>query len=99
MAVTTSVPTPKAGPNLSDVGFAAGIVIMLSILFLPIPAFMIDIGLAFSMALSVLILMVSLWIQKPLEFSSFPTILLIATMTRLSLNIATTRVVSSTFQM
>ena len=35
MAVTTSVPTPKAGPNLSDVGFAAGIVIMLSILFLP----------------------------------------------------------------
>ncbi|MCD2179041.1 flagellar biosynthesis protein FlhA [Rhizobium sp. C1] len=95
MAVTTSVPTPKAGPNLSDVGFAAGIVVMLSILFLPIPAFMIDIGLAFSMALSVLILMVSLWIQKPLEFSSFPTILLIATMTRLSLNIATTRVILS----
>lgn len=95
MAVTTSVPTPKAGPNLSDVGFAAGIVVMLSILFLPIPAFMIDMGLAFSMALSVLILMVSLWIQKPLEFSSFPTILLIATMTRLSLNIATTRVILS----
>ncbi len=95
MAVTTSVPTPKAGPNLSDVGFAAGIVGMLSILFLPIPAFMIDMGLAFSMALSVLILMVSLWIQKPLEFSSFPTILLIATMTRLSLNIATTRVILS----
>ncbi len=95
MAVTTSVPTPKAGPNLSDVGFAAGIVGMLSILFLPIPAFMIDIGLAFSMALAILILMVSLWIQKPLEFSSFPTILLIATMTRLSLNIATTRMILS----
>jgi flagellar biosynthesis protein FlhA len=95
MAVTTSVPSTKAGPNLSDVGFAAGIVAMLSILFLPIPAFMIDLGLAFSMALSVLILMVSLWIQKPLEFSSFPTILLIATMTRLSLNIATTRVILS----
>ncbi len=95
MAVTTSVPPTKAGPNLSDVGFAVGIVAMLSILFLPIPAFMIDIGLAFSMALSVLILMVSLWIQKPLEFSSFPTILLIATMTRLALNIATTRVILS----
>jgi flagellar biosynthesis protein FlhA len=52
-------------------------------------------GLAFSIALSVLILMVALWIQKPLEFSSFPTILLIATMTRLSLNIATTRVILS----
>jgi flagellar biosynthesis protein FlhA len=43
----------------------------------------------------VLILMVALWIKKPLEFSSFPTILLIATMTRLSLNIATTRVILS----
>jgi flagellar biosynthesis protein FlhA len=95
MAVTTSVPTPKPGPNLSDVGFAAGIVGMLSILFLPIPAFMIDIGLAFSMALSILILMVALWIQKPLDFSSFPTILLIATMTRLALNIATTRMILS----
>ena len=95
MAIPAPVPSAKAGPNLSDVGFAAGIVLMLSILFLPIPAFMIDIGLAFSMALSILILMVSLWIQKPLDFSSFPTILLIATMTRLSLNIATTRMILS----
>jgi flagellar biosynthesis protein FlhA len=56
---------------------------------------LIDIGLAFSIALSVLILMVALWIQKPLEFSSFPTILLVATMLRLSLNIATTRLILS----
>jgi flagellar biosynthesis protein FlhA len=78
-----------------DVGFAVGIIGILSILFLPIPAFAIDLGLAFSISLSVLILMVSLWIQKPLEFSSFPTILLVATMLRLSLNIATTRVILS----
>lgn len=78
-----------------DMGFALGIVMMLSILFLPIPTFLIDLGLAFSIAFSVLILMVALWIQKPLDFSSFPTILLIATMTRLSLNIATTRVILS----
>ncbi len=64
-------------------------------LFLPIPAFLIDVGLAFSIALSVLILMVSLWIQRPLDFSSFPTVLLIATMLRLSLNIATTRMILS----
>ena len=57
-----------------------GIVIILAVLFLPIPAFLIDIGLAFSIALSVLILMVALWIQRPLDFSSFPTVLLIATM-------------------
>ena len=71
------------------------LVIILAVLFLPIPAFLIDVGLAFSIALSVLILMVALWIQRPLDFSSFPTILLIATMLRLSLNIATTRVILS----
>jgi flagellar biosynthesis protein FlhA len=95
MALPPALPLPKTAPNFRDVGFAVGIVLMLCILFLPIPPFLIDMGLAFSIALSVLILMVALWIQKPLEFSSFPTILLIATMTRLSLNIATTRVILS----
>nr|WMC95815.1 flagellar biosynthesis protein FlhA [Aminobacter aminovorans] len=81
--------------NGRDVFFAVGIVIILAVLFLPIPAFLIDVGLAFSIAISVLILMVALWIQRPLDFSSFPTILLIATMLRLSLNIATTRMILS----
>ncbi len=54
---------------------------------------LIDVGLAFSIALSVLILMVALWIQKPLEFSAFPTVLLIATLLRLALGIATTRLI------
>ena len=76
-----------------DIGFAMSIVFILCIFFLPIPPFLIDIGLALSIALSVLILMVALWIQKPLEFSSFPTILLVATILRLSLNIATTRLI------
>ncbi|MDD9333642.1 MAG: FHIPEP family type III secretion protein, partial [Bartonella sp.] len=62
-------------------------------LFLPVPAFVLDLGLSFSIAFSVLILMVSLWIQRPLDFSAFPTVLLIATLLRLSLNIATTRVI------
>src|SRR5690606_25338401 len=86
---------PKVAPSGRDIGFAFGIILILCILFLPIPTFMIDMGLAFSIAFSVLILMVSLWIQRPLDFSSFPTILLIATMIRLSLNIATTRVILS----
>ena len=73
-----SAPKPVA-KNGRDVGFALGIVFILAVLFLPIPAFLIDIGLAFSIALSVLILMVALWIQQPLDFSSFPTVLLIAT--------------------
>jgi flagellar biosynthesis protein FlhA len=78
-----------------DVGFAIGIVFILTVLFLPLPATLIDVGLAFSIAFSVLILMVALWIQKPLDFSAFPTVLLIATLLRLSLNIATTRLILS----
>jgi flagellar biosynthesis protein FlhA len=78
-----------------DVSFAIGIVFILTVLFLPLPAVMIDVGLAFSIAFSVLILMVALWIQRPLEFSAFPTVLLIATLLRLSLNIATTRLILS----
>ncbi|MCL6705490.1 flagellar biosynthesis protein FlhA [Pseudomonas sp. R2.Fl] len=95
MAQTTAITIPKVSPQGRDIGFALGIVVILCILFLPIPPFLIDIGLAFSIAFSVLILMVALWIQRPLDFSSFPTILLIATMIRLSLNIATTRVILS----
>ncbi|MEM5502505.1 MULTISPECIES: flagellar biosynthesis protein FlhA [Ahrensia] len=85
----------KPGFHGRDIGFAVVIVMMLTILFLPVPTFLIDLGLAFSIAISVLILMVALWISKPLDFSSFPTILLIVTMIRLSLNIATTRVILS----
>lgn len=77
----------------SDIGLAVGIIIILTVLFLPVPAVVLDIGPAFSIAFSVLILMVALWIQRPLDFSAFPTVLLIATMMRLSLNIATTRVI------
>lgn len=87
------VPGPAGGFN--DVAFAFTIVAILTILFLPLPAVLIDVGLAISIAFSVLILMVALWIGKPLEFSSFPTILLIATMLRLSLNVATTRLILS----
>jgi flagellar biosynthesis protein FlhA len=95
MAQPPSLSIPKVAPNGRDIGFALGIIAILCILFLPIPTFLIDMGLAFSIAFSVLILMVALWIERPLDFSSFPTILLISTMIRLSLNIATTRVILS----
>ena len=78
-----------------DIGFAVVIVLILTILFLPLPPMLVDLALALSIALSVLILMVALWIQRPLDFSSFPTILLIATLLRLALNIATTRLILS----
>ncbi len=78
-----------------DVAFAGGVVAILAILFLPIPPLLIDMGLALSVAMSVLILMVALWIQKPLEFSAFPTVLLIVTLLRLALSIASTRLILS----
>ncbi len=94
MAITNSVSLP-AGNHGRDVALALGVIVILSILFLPIPSFLIDFGLALSIAFSVLILMVALWMQRPLDFTSFPTILLIVTMLRLSLNIATTRAILS----
>ncbi|MFN3890868.1 MAG: flagellar biosynthesis protein FlhA [Beijerinckiaceae bacterium] len=90
VATTAIEPSPT---RFRDVGFAAGIICILCFFFLPLPAVVIDLALAFSIALSVLILMVALWIQKPLEFSSFPTILLVATLLRLALNVATTRLI------
>ncbi len=95
MAISETLSAGTLPRNGRDVFFALGIVFILAVLFLPIPAFLIDVGLAFSIALSVLILMVALWIGRPLDFSSFPTVLLIATMLRLSLNIATTRMILS----
>jgi flagellar biosynthesis protein FlhA len=84
---------PGEARSMRDVGFAIGILSILAILFVPIPTFLIDFGLALSIAFSVLILMVALWIQKPLDFSAFPTVLLITTILRLSLGIATTRLI------
>ncbi|NKB48423.1 MAG: flagellar biosynthesis protein FlhA [Alphaproteobacteria bacterium] len=76
-----------------DIGLALGIVAILVMLILPMPKWLLDSGLAISITFSVLVLMTSLFIRTPLEFSSFPTILLIATMLRLSLNLASTRLI------
>jgi len=76
-----------------EIMLAGGLVFILTVLILPMPAWLLDVSLAFSITVSVLILMVVLFIQKPLDFSTFPTILLIVTMTRLSLNLASTRLI------
>ncbi|MEX4010109.1 flagellar biosynthesis protein FlhA [Neoaquamicrobium sediminum] len=95
MALSESVSLPQVKNYGRDIALAVGIITILSILFLPIPPFLIDFGLALSIAVSVLILMVALWMQRPLDFTSFPTILLIVTMLRLALSIATTRAILS----
>lgn len=92
----TPIPLPgwlSRGLANRDVAFAAGVTMVLAVLFVPLPPVILDFGLAVSLSLSVLILMVALWIPKPLEFNSFPTLLLVVTMLRLSLNVASTRLI------
>ena len=76
-----------------DIVLALAVVGILVILIMPMPKWMLDISLAFSITFSVLILMTALFIEKPLEFNAFPTVLLLATMIRLSLNLASTRLI------
>lgn len=87
----------RAGAGIAmrrrDIMFALGIVGILIVLLMPVPPGMLDFLLGISITLSVLILMTVLFIDKPLALSSFPTILLISTMLRLSLNIASTRLI------
>jgi flagellar biosynthesis protein FlhA len=101
---TAGIGSGKGFPSLSDIGtmlkrgdlaLAFGVLTILVVLILPLPSIVLDLFLAISITLSILILMTALFIQAPLEFSSFPTILLISTMLRLSLNMASTRLILS----
>ncbi|MCC6775107.1 MAG: flagellar biosynthesis protein FlhA [Hyphomicrobiales bacterium] len=77
----------------ADIALAVLIMAILVVLILPLPAMLLDMALAVSIILSVLILMTALFIQAPLEFSAFPAVLLIATMLRLALNVASTKLI------
>jgi flagellar biosynthesis protein FlhA len=79
----------------TDVGLALGVVALLSVLILPLPTLVLDLGLATSITTAVLVLMVAMFLNRPLDFTSFPTLLLLTTLLRLSLNVATTRLILS----
>jgi flagellar biosynthesis protein FlhA len=79
----------------TDVGLAMGVAMLLSVLILPLPTVVLDIGLSLSVTISVLILMVSLFLETPLDFTAFPTLLLLTTLLRLALEVATTRLILS----
>lgn len=76
-----------------DVALALGIVLIITFMLIPIPTFMLDMGLTISILFSIFILMLTLSIGRPLEFSTFPTVLLISTALRLGLNVASTRLI------
>jgi flagellar biosynthesis protein FlhA len=107
--ITAAETGPRPGPRFAlptlsdmtallrrgDLMLAIGVMTILVVLILPLPPTLLDIFLAISITISVLILMTALFIQAPLEFSAFPTVLLIATMLRLALNLASTRLILS----
>jgi flagellar biosynthesis protein FlhA len=85
----------RAVARRSDIFFALGVMAIIMVLLVPVPKEVLDFLLSISITISVLILMTVMFIDKPLNLSSFPTILLIATMLRLSLNIASVRLILS----
>ena len=79
--------------NTMGLGAPLVIVMLLALLVLPLPPFALDLFFTFNIAFSLIILLVVIYTMKPLEFASFPTVILVATLLRLSLNVASTRVV------
>jgi len=77
----------------TDLLIAFGMLVILSVMIIPLPPVLLDLALTFSLASSILILLVSLYVNKALEFSVFPSLLLMTTLYRLSLNVATTRLI------
>lgn len=77
----------------NDVFLAGGIMLIIALLIVPLPTFMLDLLLSINIAVAILILLVSLYLKTPLDLASFPTILLITTLFRLGLNVASTRLI------
>ena len=77
----------------TDLFIAVGILAILAVMIIPLPAGILDVALSGSLAISILILLVSIYTQKALDFTSFPSLLLMTTLFRLSLNVATTRLI------
>jgi flagellar biosynthesis protein FlhA len=81
------------GGNLRQLGAPLLIIMILSMMVLPLPPVLLDLFFTFNIALAVMVLLVAMYTKKPLDFSIFPTVLLVTTLLRLSLNVASTRVV------
>ncbi|HEX8884348.1 MAG TPA: FHIPEP family type III secretion protein, partial [Noviherbaspirillum sp.] len=88
-----TLPAWLRNANSKALAAPAIIIMMLAMMVLPLPALVLDMFFSFNIALSVIILLTSLYTIKPLDFMAFPAVLLVSTMLRLSLNVASTRVV------
>jgi flagellar biosynthesis protein FlhA len=88
-----ATPLARFGTASAALALPVGIFALLALMVLPIPALLLDIFFVLNMAISIAVLMVALNARRPLDFSSFPSVLLFATLLRLALNVASTRVV------
>ncbi|MFZ6709260.1 flagellar biosynthesis protein FlhA [Undibacterium sp. TC9W] len=88
-----TLPAWMNGMNTRALAAPFLIILMLAMMILPLPAFILDVFFSFNIAIAIIVLLTSLYTVKPLDFMVFPTVLLVSTMLRLSLNVASTRVV------
>ncbi|MBB5017826.1 flagellar biosynthesis protein FlhA [Chitinivorax tropicus] len=93
MEAPQSTLPPLGGMNLNRLAGPVLILLILAMLILPLPTFLLDLLFTFNISLSIIVLLVSLYTTQPLQFSAFPTVLLVTTLLRLSLNVASTRVI------
>jgi flagellar biosynthesis protein FlhA len=87
--------TEARSRRTTEVGFALGVVFVIALLMVPLPALLLDLLLALSIGSSLVVLLVALNTKDPLEFSSFPMLLLLLTLFRLALNVSSTRLILS----
>ncbi len=87
------VEQPSTGFQNADIVVSLGVVTVLLVMVLPLPRFLVDLLLAFSFTLSLLILFVAIYVLRPVDFSTFPSVLLFTTLYRLALTVATTRLI------
>src|SRR5882757_5524051 len=94
MATTTNTSMPTMRDLIrTGVGVPVGVLAVLSMVILPLPPIALDVLFTFNIALSLVVVMAVFYVQRPLDFGLFPTVLLLATLLRLALNVASTRVV------
>lgn len=96
MDIASRVENPMGIPFLarnSEIMAAVGVISILILMILPLPSFMLDLLLSLNITFALTILLTGTYLLRPLDFSSFPTVLLLATLFRLSLNIASTRII------
>src|SRR5215218_9964634 len=86
-------PSPVSLKRMTQLGVPIGIVLIIVMLVVPLPAMMLDLLIAANISMALLILLTSMFVHRPLDFAAFPSVLLVLTLFRLALNVSATRLV------